>query len=447
MEKEYRELFWSEGMFLLPHHFQFAGRNMDTKLRQAAEHVVPFNWGFKHLEIDTASLKNYLFAVRSCRIIFENGTQLSMPGNLDLDSRSFKEGPAGSAEFLDVFVGIPSWRPDAPNTVTEESSEGMLERRYRIDETEVADESSGENARLLQIKRYRGRILWGTEDLTGYDTIQIARVNMSPSGETIGLDPNFIPAVPDIRAWPPLQAICQDINNGLSMANAALVRDFADRDFTELLGIPRGLEAVIKMMATNSHVAGLDQLCKTPNLHPYLMYLELLRLAATLGVFKGKRSVPTFSNYSHDDLGKCFLGIKEVIDGLMDRIGTSTFFQRSFQFRNEQLEVDLEDEWVSGNRLLYIGVSGEDSLERLDRNISRLKLCAPSDLAAVTQKRLAGVGMQRLRRVPATLPERTDTFYFQIMMEGNFWQGIEQDKVIAIAGSKELDYTFVLYIV
>jgi len=201
------------------------------------------------------------------------------------------------------------------------------------------------------------------------------------------------------------------------------------------------------MMATNSHVAGLDQLCKTPNLHPYLMYLELLRLAATLGVFKGKRSVPTFSNYSHDDLGKCFLGIKEVIDGLMDRIGTSTFFQRSFQFRNEQLEVDLEDEWVSGNRLLYIGVSGEDSLERLDRNISRLKLCAPSDLAAVTQKRLAGVGMQRLRRVPATLPERTDTFYFQIMMEGNFWQGIEQDKVIAIAGSKELDYTFVLYIV
>jgi type VI secretion system protein ImpJ len=447
MEKEYRELFWSEGMFMQPHHFQFATRNADTKLRQAVEHVVPFNWGFKHLEIDTASLKNDFFAVQSCQIILENGTQLKMPGNLDLDSRSFKDDPAGSTEFLDVFVGIPSWRPDSPNIVGEEEERGMLERRYRVDETDIADENSGQNQRPLQIKRYRGRILWATEDRAGYDTIQIARVKMSPSGETTGLDPNYIPPVPDIRAWPPLLAICSDISNGLSMANAALVRDFADRDFTELLGVPRGLEAIIKMMATNSHVACLEQLCNTPNLHPYLIYLELLRLAAILGVFKGKRTVPTFSNYRHDDLGRCFLEIKEVIDGLMDRIGTSTFFQRSFQFRNERLEVDLENDWVSGNRLLYIGVSGEESLERLDRNISRLKLCAPNDLAAVTQKRLAGVGMQRLRRVPATLPERAGMFYFQLNMEGNFWQGIEQDKIMAIAGSKDMDYSFILYVV
>ncbi len=61
MEKEFREVLWSEGMFMLPQHFQFAGRNLDTKLRQSTDHLAPYNWGFKHLEIDTAAIKNNLF--------------------------------------------------------------------------------------------------------------------------------------------------------------------------------------------------------------------------------------------------------------------------------------------------------------------------------------------------------------------------------------------------
>jgi len=447
MEKEHREIMWSEGMFLLPHHLQFNSRNMDTKLRLATEHVMPFNWGFRHLELDTASLKNYLFNVRSCQVVMESGTLLSMPGNLDLDSRSFKESMVGSAEFLDIFIGIPIWRADSPNTVGEGDNGGMLERRYRVDETEIVDENFGENPRPIQIKRFRGRIFWGTEDTTGYEKIQMARIKMLPSGEMTVLDPNHIPPVLDIRAWPPLLAICEDISNGLTMANHALVRDFADREITELLGMPRGLEAAVKMMATNSYAATLGQMCKTLNLHPYIIYLELIRLAATLSMFRGKRSSSACPDYAHDDLGKCFLGVKEVIDGLLDRIGTSTFFQRSFQNRNDRLEVDLEEAWVSGTRLLYLGVSGEEDISRLEQSISRIKICSPRDFAAVTQRRLEGVRVRRLRRVPATLPERTGTYYFQINMEGNFWKGIEQDKTIAIVGAGDLDYAFTLYVV
>jgi type VI secretion system protein ImpJ len=447
MEKEYREILWTEGMFLSPHHLQFAGRNVDTKLRLATEHLVPFNWGFRHIEIDTSSLKNFLFAVRSCQIVMENGTQLSMPGNLDLDSRSFKEDFAGSTEFLDVFVGIPAWRPDSPNTISDGEDMGLMLRRYRVDETEVVDENLGEKSRPLQIKRFRGRIFWGTEDTTGYEKIQIARIKMLPSGKTIVLDPNYIPSVLDIRAWPPLLAICEDISNGLTMANYALVRDFADREIAELLGMPRGLEAAVKMLATNSYVASLGQMCKIPNLHPCLIYMELLRLTATLGVFKGKRTAPAYPDYEHDDLGKCFLEIKEVIEGLLDRIGTSTFFQRSFQFRNDRFEVDLEEDWVSGTRLLYLGVSGEEDVSRLEQRMSRLKLCSQRDFSAVIQRRLGGVGIRRLRKVPATLPERTGAYYFQINMEGDFWRTIEEDKTIVIVGAQDLDYSFTLYVV
>ncbi len=447
MAKEFREVMWSEGMFLLPHHFQFTGRNLDTKLRSATEHLSPCNWGFKHLEIDAASIKNYQFTVRNCQVVLEDGAQLSMPGNMDLDSRSFKEGVAGTAEYLDVFIGIPGWRPDTPNTLMEASEEEMTTRRFRADETEIVDENLGENPRAIQIKRFKGRLFWGTEDMTGYEKIQVARIKMSPSGETVMLDPEFMPPVVDIRAWPPLLAVCEDINNGLAMANAALVRDFSDRELSELLGVPRGLEAVIKMLATNGHVAGLGQLCRTPNLHPYLIYLELLKLAATLELFKSKRAAPSFPDYRHDKLGNCFLAIKDIIDGLLDRIGTSTFFQKTFQFRNERLEIDLQQEWLSGNRLFYIGISGEESVSRLDRNVGRLKLCSPKDIETVTHKRLQGVGLRRLRRVPATLPERPGTFYFQIDMEGTFWRNIVEDRVIAVSGNRDMNYKFNLFVV
>jgi len=447
MSKEYREILWNEGMFMLPHHFQFAARNLDTKLRQATEHLVPFNWGFRHLELDAANLKNFLFDVRACEVVLESGTPLSMPGNLDLDSRSFKEAIAGKTETLDVFLGVPSWRPDSPNTMDGGDQRGSLERRYRVDEAEVVDENVGENPRTIQIRRFRGRLFWGTEDTAGYEKIMLARLKITPSGETVALDPNYMPPVVDIRAWPPLLAICEDMSNGLTMANYALVRDFADREITELLGMPRGLEAAVKMLATNSYVASLGQMCKTPNLHPYLIYLELLRLAATLGVFRGKRRVPPLPGYDHDDLGKSFSEIKEVMDGLLDRIGTSTFFQRSFLYRNDRFEVDLEEDWVSGARILYIGVGGEEDNSRLERNVARLKLCAPQDFDAIVQRRLGGLGMRRLRRIPATLPERAGTYYFQINMEGDFWRGIEQEKIIAIVGAGELNYTFTLYVV
>ena len=75
MEKEFREVLWSEGMFMLPHHFQFSGRNLDTKLRQSTDHLASYNCGFNHLDIDTAAIKNLLFEVRSCQVILENGIQ------------------------------------------------------------------------------------------------------------------------------------------------------------------------------------------------------------------------------------------------------------------------------------------------------------------------------------------------------------------------------------
>lgn len=447
MSREYREVMWSEGMFLLPHHFQFADRNRDTRLRQATEHLTPCNWGFKRLEIDEPALENSLFRIRNCNILLEDGTQLSSPGNLDLDSRSLKDASVDGSEYLDVYIAVSSWKPDTANIVTDTDTAGRTERRYRRGETEIVDENLGENLRTIQLKRYRGRILWGSEPSEGYEKIQAARVKLSPSGESVALEPGFVPPVVDIRAWLPLRVLCEDVYNGLSMASTALVRDFSDRDFSELLGSPKGPEAVLKMMATNAPLAAIGQLCKTPNVHPYWMYIEFLRLAATLGIFSDHRESSDLPAYNHEQLGPCFQGVKGIIDGLLDLIGTRAFFQREFTSRNNRWEVDLSENWLDGNKRLFIGVGGEEDALRLDRSMSKIKLSSPDDVAKVTQKRLQGVGVRRLRSVPTMLPERRGVHYYQMQNTGDFWRNIEIERVIAISGAENLAYKFVLYVV
>ncbi|MDM8555571.1 type VI secretion system baseplate subunit TssK [Desulfococcaceae bacterium HSG7] len=448
--KERQEVLWSEGMFMLPHHFQFASRNLDLKLRQGTNHLSPFNWGFKHLEIDTEALKNYRFVIRSCEVIFGNGAQLTMPGNLVVHPRSFKHAGSGNDDLLDIYLCIPVWRPNAPNTISTDKSdedESLLRRRFQSENIEIMDENSGANPRSIQVKRLQGKLFWEEEDRSGYNSIQIARVKLTSSGDVEGLDSDYIPPVVSIDSWPPLLGVCEDIANGLTIANGALVRDFTNREFTELLEMPRGLEAIIKMLATNGFVASLNQICKTPYLPPYTIYLELLRLASTLTLFKGKRSTASLPDYVHDDLGFCFFKLADIINRMMDRIGSSTFMQRPFQHRNERLEVEIEEDWASGARLIYIGVEGEENLSRLDQNVIRLKLCAPQDASVILQKRLGGIGMNRLRRVPAALPDKIGTYYFQVSMESTYWENIEKERIMSLIGDAHPNYSFTLYVV
>ena len=48
----YSKVFWSEGLFLRPHHLQQNDRYVEHLIEKRSRHVTPYPWGFEQLEID-----------------------------------------------------------------------------------------------------------------------------------------------------------------------------------------------------------------------------------------------------------------------------------------------------------------------------------------------------------------------------------------------------------
>ncbi len=58
MLDETRQVLWTQGLFLQPHHFQVADMAMDARLRSALRTSDPWYWGFRSLTISEDALLN-----------------------------------------------------------------------------------------------------------------------------------------------------------------------------------------------------------------------------------------------------------------------------------------------------------------------------------------------------------------------------------------------------
>ena len=53
-----------------------------------------------------------------------------------------------------------------------------------------------------------------------------------------------------------------------------------------------------------------------------------------------------------------------------------------------------------------------------------MKIGTPSDIPLLKQRRLFGLDLEMLKRVPSGLPAREDYFYFAIEKDGPYWANV-----------------------
>jgi type VI secretion system protein ImpJ len=58
-----KPIFWHEGLFLQPHHFQWQDLYMQSLIEPLNHHLVPSFWGTGRIVIHTEALSNYVFNV------------------------------------------------------------------------------------------------------------------------------------------------------------------------------------------------------------------------------------------------------------------------------------------------------------------------------------------------------------------------------------------------
>lgn len=435
-------------MFLRPHHLQLAARHREEMLRLEVRRLQPFFWGLLKVDIAADQLENFTFEIRDCELKLKDGTSLSLASNLRLPARSFKTELDQAGGRMEVWLGVPSWRELDANAFAPGEKVGGQDRRWSVETVEVLDENTGGNAQILEARLANGRFFFGNESREGYECVAIALVERSGQGKnTPVLSTEFIPPVTEIGAWPVLENLCQSVTNRLEAKHRYLVSQLAEGKMTVDSEGTTGWQPIVKLQILGSFLFLFQQLTRIPRIHPFMVYSEFCRLAGELSMFDDSRQPIRIPLYDHDRLGPCFFEITHILEVLSEKIVASRYVRVEFMVKDDLLVANLMPEWLVPETEVHLLIETDMEEKDIKPRVETMKVGTIADIPLLKQRRLLGLDLEMLKRVPSGLPAREDYFYFAIEKDGPYWANVVHDRVVAIAGGLDPKLKFALFIV
>ncbi len=441
---------WREGMFLYPQHLQAFSRELLARLQVSGALGLVGDYGLLSIDIDEEALATDTFRIASAKVLFRDGTLASFPDHADLQQREFSEH-FEEAE-LDVFLGVPAAQLGVPQIGGGADSGRM--HRYDVRQEDVPDENDREARRELEFRRLQGRLFFGDEDRSGFDTVLIARLARVGSPKTSSvLSTSFIPPVLCCGA----SSVLFEGLKGLLTKARGQARDLAARmpDVARLSSVEKGSDilGLLKLQAVNQCVSTLQPLVGQVTLHPYDAYLALVSAAGSLALFGEGRVLPETAPYEHDNLNECMGSALEVVDTLLAAEVAAPYDSMRFDPDATQpglYHCALPAEWVDRRGIFHLAVEIAEEAETVrDMVASGVKLIAESDIERVLKGVMPGVGLRYERVPPLSFPKRNTLHYFAVETEGDgrdVWLGILQarDAVVlsALGGPDDVSFQF-----
>jgi type VI secretion system protein ImpJ len=443
-----QEVNWAEGMFLRPQHLQLFSRYVNALATEALRRGQTHFWGVSEIEADEDQLASFPFSLVRLEVVLKDGTRAQLGSNLHLDPRGFKTELERREGGLPVHFGVPILRNGEAN-VGQSAGPAQDVARYRTAVLEAADENRGGTDQQVEIRQLNGHLFFGGEDRTGYECVPIALIQRPGyEGSAPVLDPDYMPPLVRVAAWPPLRELADAILNRVE-ATCRLLRTELYRDkIAPELGEISSWQSLFKLQIVGSFLHVLRQLGANPDIHPFDLYLELARLAGELSIFyeEGAETLAVPA-YDPDRLGHCFRTVAYTLEKVLEEVPAGRFIRVPFAVEGEVLIARLEEEWLGADAEVYLGVDTDLGDRELMGRIEMAKFGAPLDIEVLKQRRLFGLDIQLLARVPAGLPSKEGSHYFSIRSQGPYWEAVARDREVAISGGIDPELDFALYIV
>jgi type VI secretion system protein ImpJ len=436
-------------MFLRPQHLQVAARNLSGMVEEAVRNVLPFSWGFVDVDIDEDQLGAFCFALRRCEAIFKDGVRASIPASLTVDRREFKEQLDRSDGNLPVYLGVAALKPGDRNTQPQGERDSGGEFRYTVEVIECADENAGGPTQQIEIRKLKGRLFFGNENREGYDCLPLALIRRAGHGSNAPeIAGEFIPPVVVVSAWPSLMKLCEKILHGVEARHQSLRAEVSSGRINLGVENAQGWQPILKLQIIGAFVHLLRQLVIARGIHPFHLYIEMARLAGELSIFEetGADAV-NIPPYDHDNLGECFYKTVYSIERLLEKILSGSFIKVQFEIERDILVAKLEEHWLVSGSELYLCIESDLDDKTISSRIERVKVGAPEDLPILRQRRLFGLDITPLNRIPGGLPAREAFHYFAINKQGSYWENVVQSVEMAISGGIDKQLSFSLYII
>lgn len=439
-----RAVLWNEGVFLRPHHFQASHRHLVDLGRRNHSWDVHFNWGLRSIDIDTEALANHQLVIHSLNARLRDGTVVMVPEDGPLPPVDLRRVLSlKDARDFTVFLAVPSLHLGRRNLSRSRSDEF----RYREESIECEDENSGGNSQTIPVRGLNFQIIVGKPDQPGFETLPIARLERSGRADAgLQVDASYFPPLLSCDAWKPLaEGVMRGLYERLDKKIEWLAQQMTTLGITFDRMAPGDALVIKQLQQLNEAISVLGVLISAPGIHPLDAYLELSRIAGQLAIFGATRRVPDLPRYHHDDLGPCFIALKQHLDAQLDIVVEPEYKERPFIGAGSRMQVALEPNWLEPTWQLYIGV--QSTLEP-GQCVAMLTKAGRLDMKIGSSDRVEDLyrqGAPGLRFTaellpPQMLPKVAGQVYFQITADPKNpeWPNVKKSLSLALRLNENL---------
>ena len=452
---QYLPVDWYEGLFLRPHHFQAAERYWTELNSTAHRWDFPFHYGVQALEFSPEALANYHFEVRRLNARMRDGTIVSFgpgqePDRLDLreafgkaEKQEQEKLSVGLQEAFEsqttvrVFLAVPRMVLGRSNVQTGQSDG---DARYARAMVMVQDENRSGHEQEVQFRQLNARLLLSTQDHSGYEVLPIAQIKRAgDAGARPQLDPEYIPPVISIDAWPGLgRDIVRAIYDIIGQKIDVLSQQVRERNIGFAATEAGDLNRMMMLMELNAAYSTLAALAFAGGAHPHPTYVHLCHIAGRLAIFSDGRRPEEIPSYDHEDLGRIFRLIRLRIEALIYTVREYEYEQRFFIGVGLAMQATLEPTWFHTDWQWYIGVNKGELTEQECRDLLLpgeldWKLGSSRQVEILFKRRAEGLQLRPVGRVVRALPNRPDWIYYELSKrEGTAWRDVEETQSLAM---------------
>ncbi|HTS61694.1 MAG TPA: type VI secretion system baseplate subunit TssK, partial [Candidatus Acidoferrales bacterium] len=190
----------------------------------------------------------------------------------------------------------------------------------------------------------------------------------------------------------------------------------------------------------NSYLPELKHIWKVRKGHPEAAYVSMLRLAGALATFSLEAQPENLPDYDHNDLGRCFTLLDQIIRDLMETVIPSKFVAVPLEVRDRFLwgGTVTEDQYFH-NSQFYLAVSAKMGVDDVIRKVPQLvKISAPDDIQRIIRNALQGLTLRHTPVPPSAIPMKLDNQYFVLNQGGDLWKAIMLSRQIAVHAPGEI---------
>lgn len=444
------QVHWHEGLFLQPQHLQMLARGVRDSASSERRLALPYPYGVIEAKLSPDALENMMVRFDRLRVMMPSGIEVDFPGNADLPALDIKQAFQRSAEGFSVGIALPLWTGKGANVVEPSAGggkgrtgdESRVKRLYKLGETKVPDENTGEGAIDTIVRKLNARLVLEGDDTENMEVIPLLRV-VHATGQESGLpkrDGRFIPPCLTIGGSSDLRAMLRDLANQVEASRRDLVFQITRGGFNiENLRGPQ-FEEMLRLRTLNVFAARLPAMLaaggpQSLGVTPFEIYLELRHLLSELAALYPDRDPFDAPKYDHDDPSVAFMELDLKIRQLLRGVVKKRFMKVAFE-RDAAgvLAAGLTDEHLKDAHEFYLAIRSKDdpqTLAKLVEDADKFKLM-PKSMVKMT---FYGVKLGEERHPPPELPSEVGVYCFRLNKSETrqqIWEQVMQQKAMAV---------------